>query len=396
MINKKNKKRSEITSLEVKITILVILGILVFFLIRKAAENNLCKTNNTTLTEAMYYSKLNNGLVKCLLCPKGCILKDKQRGFCNVRVNEGGKLYSLVYGKPVEPRILPINRMPLLLAASQYKVMLISTAGCNMQCKFCLIWPLSQAKPEEIQGVNLSPKDIVAQAEKNNCNVILYTSNEPTVFYEYMLDIAKLAREKGIINILSTSGYINPVPLRRLCRYMDGITLGVKGFSGDFYHKYTNGELAPILESMKIISEEKVPLEVAYVVIPTLNDNMNEIKGLATYVKSNLGADTPFYFYRYKPSYKLINLPLTPMETLIKAQKTAKEAGLKNVYIHEPNIENPESDECIYCPKCKKLLVRRRGGIKILADNIKNGRCKFCGQEIPVISWLGRQNKKNK
>ena len=395
-MNEKTLRKFKMRKLEIKITILVIIGIIISFLIKGIVKNNLSKNNNGPLVEAMYYSNLSQNKVQCVLCPKKCMLKDGQKGFCNTRINKGGKLYSLVYGRPANPRILSLNKMPLFLAASGYRVLLVSTAGCNMRCKFCIVWQLSQAKPEEIQSDYLTPEDIITQAIENNCNVIVYTSNEPTVFYEYMLDIAKLAREKGIINILSTSGYINPEPLRRLCKYMDGVTLGIKSFSDDFYHKYSNGELGPILESMKVISEEKVPFEVVYVVIPTLNDDMEQIKRLAIYVKSNSGEETPFYFYRYKPSYKLINLPLTPMETLLKAQKVAKEVGLKNVYIHEPNIENPELDECLYCPKCNKLLVRRRGGIKILVDNIKNGRCKFCGQEIPVIWWLGRQEGRNK
>ncbi len=369
-------------------TILVIIGIIIFFLNKGLVKEILSENNNDPLVEAMYYSKLSNSKVQCLLCPKKCILKDGQRGFCNVRINRGGKLYSLVYGRPVKPWILPINKTPLLLAASGYKVLIVSTAGCNMRCHFCLTWQLSQAKPEEIQSTNLTPEDIINQAVKNNCNVIVYTSNEPTVFYEYMLDIAKLAREKEIINVLSTSGYINPEPLRQLCRYMDYISLGIKGFSDKFYNKYCSGELKPILEAIRVISEEKIDLEVVYVVIPTLNDDIEQIRQLATYVKDNLGEDVPFYFYRYKPSFKLKHLPLTPIETLMTAQKTAKEAGLNNVFIHEPNINNPELDETIYCPKCNKLLVRRRGGIHILVNNIQNGKCKFCGQDIPLIWWL--------
>jgi len=380
---------------QIKIVILVIFSIIIFFLIREKVANYSSKNNKEPLFEAMYYSKLSKGKVQCVLCPKKCIIKDGQRGFCNTRINKAGKLYSLVYGRPIrKPWILSVDKMPLLSVVSGHKALMVSTVGCNMRCKFCLTWYYSQAKPEEIQSVNLTPEDIITQAIENNCNAIIYEGNEPTVFYEYMLDIAKLAKKRGILNLLVTSGYINPEPLRQLCKYMDIIILGIKGPSDEFYRKYCGGELKPVLEAIKIISEEKsASLHIAYVTIPTLSDDMEQIRQLATYIKNTIGEDVPFCIQRYKPSYKLINLPLTPIETLIKAQKVAKEVGLKNVFIREYNITEPAFDECIYCSKCHKPLACREG-MQISVNNIQNDRCKFCGQEISV--FLRLKNKQNK
>lgn len=333
------------------------------------------------LKEALFYQKLDNKTVQCQLCPRRCTIPNGARGFCQVRENREGTLYTLVYAKPVAIHIDPIEKKPLFHFLPSTTAFSIATAGCNLRCKFCQNWQISQAKPEELEYTYLEPQDLVKKARESGAPTIAYTYTEPTIFYEYMLQIAKLAREQGIKNIMHSAGYINEAPLRQLAKFIDAANIDLKGFTNDYYAKMSEATLGPVLRSLKILKEEGVHLEITNLVLPGYNDDPETIKKMCLWIKENLGPDTPLHFSRFFPMYKLTNLAPTPVETLEKARKIALDCGLKYVYIG--NLVGNLAENT-YCPKCKSLLIERRGYF-ILQNNIEDGKCKFCGEKIAGV-----------
>lgn len=319
-------------------------------------------------------------IVQCELCPNGCVLDINEVSRCRTRINKNGTLYSLVYGKPCAVHIDPIEKKPFSHFLPGTTAFSIATAGCVLQCKFCQNWQISQARPEDTDTYDLPPDKVVQNAISYKCKSISYTYTEPTVFYEYMYDTAIIAKKKGIKNTMHSCGYINEKPLRKLTKYMDAANIDLKGFSEDFYAKNCNGSLKPVLNSLIVLKQENVWLEITNLVIPTLNDDMKQIKEMCKWIMKNLGSDVPIHFSRFFPHYKLMNLPPTPLEILIQARKTAMDVGLKFVYIG--NIRHEA--ESTYCPECKKMLIERIGYF-IRQNNIKNGECGFCGNRIPGV-----------
>ncbi|MEE8637795.1 MAG: AmmeMemoRadiSam system radical SAM enzyme [Candidatus Margulisiibacteriota bacterium] len=336
---------------------------------------------NLSKFKAKYWRKLEDEVVQCQLCPNLCILPNLARGKCGVRINIKGKLYSLVYGKPVAVHIDPIEKKPLSHFLPGTPVFSIATAGCNLGCIFCQNWQISQVKPEEADHYNLSPEQIVALAKKYNCPSIAYTYTEPTIFYEYMLDTAKLARKTGIKNVMHSCGYINPKPLKELLKYMDAANIDLKAFSEEYYQEMCFGRLEPVLTTLKVIKEEGVWLEITNLIVPGKNDDPKMIRKMVKWIKKNLGPDVPLYFGAFHPHYKLKGVPPTPVKTLEMAYKIAQEEGLNYVYIG--NVYG-HMTENTYCPKCGKVVIKRQG-YKILENNLKNGRCRFCGEKIPGV-----------
>ncbi len=319
-------------------------------------------------------------IVQCELCPNGCILDVNEVSRCRTRINKDGTLYSLVYGKPCAVHVDPIEKKPFSHFLPGTTAFSIATAGCVLRCKFCQNWQISQARPEDTDTYDFPPDKVVQNAVFYKCRSISYTYTEPTVFYEYMYDTAVIAKKKGVKNTMHSCGYINEKPLRKLTKYMDAANIDLKGFSEDFYAKNCNGSLKPVLSSLILLKEEKVWLEITNLVIPTLNDDMKQIKEMCKWIIKNLGSDVPIHFSRFFPHYKLMNLPPTPMETLTQARNTAMDVGLKFVYIG--NIRHEA--ESTYCPECKKMLIQRIGYF-IKQNNIKNGKCGFCGARIPGV-----------
>jgi len=318
--------------------------------------------------------------VQCELCPNGCVLDEGQHSRCRTRMNKDGKLFSLVYGKPCAVHIDPIEKKPFFHFLPGTTAFSIATAGCVLSCKFCQNWQISQAKPEDTDTYDLPPDKVVTQAIANKCRSVTYTYTEPTVFYEYMYDTAVIARKQGIKNTMHSCGYINEKPLRKLSKYLDAADIDLKGFTEDFYSRICSGSLRPVLNSLVVLKEEDVWLEITNLVIPTLNDNMKDIKDMCIWIQKNLGSDTPIHFSRFFPHYKLTNLPPTPLETLIDARKAAMDAGLKFVYIGNIRHEG----ESTFCPKCKQLLVERIGYF-VKQNHILNGKCKFCSTAISGV-----------
>ena len=295
-------------------------------------------------------------------------------------MNKNGTLYSLVYGKPCAVHIDPIEKKPFFHFLPGTLAFSIATAGCVLSCKFCQNWQISQAKPEDTDNYDLPPDKVVNNAIAYKCRSVTYTYTEPTVFYEYMYDTAIIAKKNGIKNTMHSCGYINEKPLRKLSKYMDAADIDLKGFTEDFYSRICSGSLKPVLNSLVVLKEEKVWLEITNLLIPTLNDDMKKIREMSRWIQKNLGADVPLHFSRFFPNYKLTNLPPTPLETLVEARKTAMDAGLRFVYIG--NIR--QEAESTFCPKCKKLLIERIGYF-LKQNNISDGKCKFCSISIAGI-----------
>ena len=331
---------------------------------------------------AGWWNRVRDDIVQCVLCPRKCVLAPGQRGICTVRINKDGLLYTLGYGNPVAVNIDPIEKKPFFHVLPGTEAFSIAVAGCNMRCLFCQNWQISQSKPDEVTAYDMPPETVVAEALKNNCPFIVYTYTEPTVFYEYMLDISKLARQKGLMNGMHTCGYINPEPLKELLKYMDAVNVDLKGFREDFYNKMgMMASLSPVLDTLKTIKREGVWLEITNLLIPGQNDDPEDIKKMCLWIKENLGDDVPLHFSRFMPSFRLQNLPPTPVEKLEEAYAIACRIGLKYVYIG--NVPG-HPRESTYCPKCKKLIVKRVG-YRVLENNIQDGKCKFCGYGISGI-----------
>ena len=348
---------------------------------RLADALKMIRAANLSKYEALYYQQLGNGVVQCQLCPNRCTLGNLARGLCGDRLNLDGKLYSLVYGRPIAVHIDPIEKKPLSHFLPGTTAFSISTAGCNLGCVFCQNWQISQVKPEEAEHYNLEPEKIVAMALAEKSPTIAYTYTEPTVFYEYMLATAKLARQKGLKNIMHSCGYINPEPLKALLKYLDACNIDLKGFSEDYYQKMCNGHLAPVLATLKTIKRAGVWLEITNLVVPGKNDDPAMIRQMARWIKTNLGSDVPLYFSAFYPQYRLQNLPPTPVKTLELAYKIAREEGLNYVYIG--NVFGHVKGDT-YCPKCERLLIKR-SGFSVEVNNIVDGKCRFCGQPIAGV-----------
>lgn len=284
------------------------------------------------IKECLYYKKLKDKAVRCILCPNFCYILDGKVGVCRTRKNIEGQLVSLSYGLPVAMHVDSIYKKPIYNFLQGTNTFSIGTVGCNLRCKFCQNFEMSQANAEDVAVAYVSPEEVVNRAVKANCPSISYTYSDPVAFYEYVYDCAKIAREKGLKNILVMNGYINPAPIKDLCKYIDAANVDIKAFSEKFYKDICFGKLAPILECLRIMKKYKVHLEITNLLIPRYNDNMKDIESMCVWIKKYLGKETPLHFSRFFPMYKLRKANMTPLSTMKKAEKIAKKY-LDNVYL---------------------------------------------------------------
>jgi pyruvate formate lyase activating enzyme len=336
---------------------------------------------NLSKVEARFYKKYADREIECTLCPRFCKLGDKERGYCGVRENIGGTYYTLVYGKACAIHIDPIEKKPFFHFLPSSSALSLASAGCNVNCKFCQNWEISQVRPEQVRHLDFPPQTVVRSAQKNHCSVIAYTYSEPIVFYEYMYDTSLGARKKGIKNVVVTGGHTNPEPLIELTKVVDAIKVDLKAFNQNFYTQYVQGELQPVLEAIKIIAKSNVWLEIVYLVIPTLNDDPQEIRRMARWILHEVGPEIPVHFSRFHPMYLMKNLPPTPISTLEQAHKIAVQEGLQYVYVG--NVPGHRSENT-FCSNCQKLIIKRTA-YQIHKVEIENGKCKFCGNPIPGV-----------
>jgi pyruvate formate lyase activating enzyme len=342
----------------------------------QAAKKGLIKTKLSP-----YFTSLDGGEIQCELCPHRCRVAKGKRGLCRVRENRDGKYYSLVYGNPCALHLDPIEKKPFFHVLPGTTSFSLATAGCNFQCKFCQNWEISQASPEDVYSHDVPPELIVSKAKEIGARSVAYTYVEPMIFYEYMSDISSLVKKAGLLNVTHSNGFINPVPLRNLCKVLDAADIDLKGFTENFYRELCGGELTPVLETLKTLKQEKIHLEITNLIIPTKNDEMSVIREMCLWIKKELGPDTPIHFSRFYPLYKLRTLPPTPVSTLEKAREAALAAGLEYVYVG--NIPG-HAGESTFCPKCKKMVIQRTGYM-VGEINVKAGKCKYCGKPIPGI-----------
>ncbi|MFH1996932.1 MAG: AmmeMemoRadiSam system radical SAM enzyme [Candidatus Omnitrophota bacterium] len=328
--------------------------------------------------EAMYYKVMDSGAIRCELCPRHCVLHEGMRGFCRAREPKGGKLYSFVYGNPTAVHVDPIEKKPfyhLLPGTSSFS---IATAGCNYRCKYCQNWEISQFKPEETVNQDLPPQSVVDGALRYKCRTIAYTYTDPAIFYEYMRDTSLLAKARGILNVSRTNGSLNPEPIKEMAGFLDATNIDLKGFDQAFYSSVPEGYLKPVLDNIIYLKKRKVHIELTNLIVPTLNDDMTTIRKMCKWIHDEAGKEVPVHFSRFHPTYKLRNLPPTPVATLERARSVAFEEGLEFVYIG--NVPGHEANNT-YCPNDKKLLIQR-AGYRTLENNIEKGKCKFCGYGI--------------
>jgi len=334
----------------------------------QAAKKGLIKTKLSP-----YFTSLEGGEIQCELCPHRCRVAKGKRGICRVRENKEGKYYSLVYGNPCAVHLDPIEKKPLFHVLPGTASFSLATAGCNFQCKFCQNWEISQAFPEDVYSYEVPPEVIVKKAKEIHARSIAYTYVEPTIFYEYMFDIGHLTKKEGLLNVTHSNGFINPGPLKNLCKVLDAANIDLKGFTENFYRELCAGDLNPVLETLKTLKKEKVHLEITNLIIPTKNDDLSVLREMCLWIRRELGADTPIHFSRFYPLYKLKNLPPTPVSTLDKAREAALSAGLEYVYVG--NIPG-HAGENTFCPKCKKMIIQRTGYM-VGEINLKNGKCRY-------------------
>jgi len=316
--------------------------------------------------------------VQCELCPKSCIIEPGQSGDCRVRINIDGVLRTVVYGFPCSTHIDPVEKKPLFHFLPGTNILSIATVGCNLHCKNCQNWEISQCNPEDSTASMLGPEKIIELALQYRCPSVAYTYTDPVVYYEYTLETAKLARNRNMRNVLVTAGYINEQPWRRLLEYVDAANIDLKGMTDEFYRRVCSGTLKPVQNALVVAKASGILVEVTNLVIPTLNDKPEEIRQLARWVKENLGSDTPLHFSGFSPRYQMVHLPQTSLNTLEMARNIAISEGLEYVYIG--NVKSKEGENT-YCPGCGKLLIERKI-YTIIRNELKDGSCPGCGRKI--------------
>lgn len=331
--------------------------------------------------EAKFYEKLPYRKVKCKLCPRECLVDDRERGYCGVRENRNGVYYSLVHSRVVSAHVDPIEKKPFFHFLPGTLAFSLATAGCNVNCKMCQNWEISQVRPEQVRSTYLPPKKLAELAVRSGSKSIAYTYSEPVIFYEYMSDSAEAGRAAGVRSAVVSGGYIQEQPLKELSKRVDAIKVDLKAYSEKFYREVVSGELKPVLQALATMRKLGVWNEIVYLVVPTLNDADAEFLGLAKWVKSNLGLDVPVHFTRFHPQYLLKNLPPTPVKTLERAKAIADAEGLRYVYVG--NVPG-HPGENTYCPKCRRAVVER-AGFTIRSLNLAKGKCRYCQETIAGV-----------
>jgi pyruvate formate lyase activating enzyme len=332
-----------------------------------------------SLHEARWWETDANGKIHCYLCPRHCHIGEGQAGFCFIRVNRGGKLYSLGYASPAAIQIDPIEKKPLNHFLPGTKIFSMGTAGCNMGCFFCQNWDISKSRSDQVHSTHAEPEQVVELAIHYGCPSIAFTYNEPTIWAEYVIDICKVAHARGLNTVMVSNGYITEEAFHEVYDHIDAANIDLKAFTETFYGKITLTHLEPVLETLvRLKNETNVWFEITNLMIPTLNDDEAETRKLAEWILAHLGPDVPLHFTAFHPDFKLQDKPRTPPETLHRARKIGREVGLH--YVYEGNIFSDGGNTL--CPQCNTLLMERSWH-DIRKNLLRNGACPKCSYRIP-------------
>ncbi len=335
------------------------------------------------LKEAMLYERRPGGSVRCNLCSHRCVIQEGKRGICKVRENRGGTLYTLVYGRVIANHVDPIEKKPLFHFDPGSVSYSIATPGCNFRCRWCQNWEISQIPRDRdlIEGQRMTPGEIVDAAKRTNCDSIAYTYTEPTIFFEYAYDTARLAHGEGLANVYVTNGYMTEEMLETFSPYLDAANVDLKAFSDETYRKYVGARLQPVLDAAKVMKHLGIWIEITTLVIPGINDSEKELRESARFVAEELGIETPWHISRFRPDYEMTDVPATPVETLRLAQGIGIEEGLRYVY-----IGNVPGEANTVCHECGKTLIRR-SGFRVLENIVQeDGRCPECGASVAGVA----------
>lgn len=333
--------------------------------------------------EARWYEKISHKKVKCLLCPRECVVDDRERGYCGVRENWEGVYYTLVHSNPCTYHVDPVEKKPLFHFLPGTAAFSIATVGCNVDCQFCQNWQISQIRPEQADNLDMPPSQVAQRARDSGAPSIAYTYSEPVVFSEYMYDTAVAGNRLGIRSVMISNGYIQEKPMRELAEVLSAVKIDLKAFTEKYYRDIVAGELKPVLDTLVLLRKLGIWTEIVYLMVPTLNDGESELRNLARWVRTNLGTDIPIHFTRFYPQYKIKNLPPTPVKSLERAHNIAQAEGLKFIYVG--NVPGHEAEHT-YCPACHALLIKRQG-FWIQENKIKGNRCPECHTNIPGV-WI--------
>jgi pyruvate formate lyase activating enzyme len=334
------------------------------------------------IKEAMLYESVESGKLHCFLCNHHCKIKVSKYGICGVRQNRGGKLYTHAYGEAISANIDPIEKKPLYHFLPGTSSLSVATVGCNFRCGFCQNWQISQISKSDgrdLKGYRLLPEAIVREAVAQHCKSISYTYTEPTIFFEYAYDTAKLAKDRGLSNVFVTNGYMTLEALETIQPYLDACNVDLKSFREEFYKKTCHGHLEPVLISIRKMKELNIWLEITTLVIPEQNDGEEELEGIARFI-ADVDPNIPWHISRFHPDYQFTDAKATPLEVLKRAYSLGKEAGLRYIYLGNVRGEATET----LCPTCQGLLIRRRG-FSVQENRVQDSSCPDCGEAVAGV-----------
>jgi len=331
--------------------------------------------------EASWYQKLAESRIECRLCPRHCRVAPAERGSCGARENRDGVYHTLVHSLACAVHVDPIEKKPFFHVVPGATALSFAAAGCNVECRFCQNWEISQFRPEQVRSLWMPPEALAAAARRAGAPLMAATYSEPVVFWEYVRDTAAAGRKQGLRTVVVSNGFIEDQPLREVLPLLAAVKVDLKAFTDHFYRDVVRGELKPVLETLKRVRAAGTWLEVVVLLIPTLNDSEAEVRALASWVRHNLGADVPLHFSRFYPTYRLTNLPPTPLATLERSVAAARAEGLRYVYLG--NVPG-HPDESTRCPGCGDVVIRRVG-FTLLANELRDGRCPRCRTAIPGV-----------
>jgi pyruvate formate lyase activating enzyme len=330
---------------------------------------------------ARWNRPLENGWVECGVCPRACRISPGERGTCGTRENRRGTLFTLVHSRPCALALDPVEKKPFFHVLPGAMALSLATPGCNLECRCCQNWEIAQARPEQVRTMSLPPADVAALARQKGAALVACTYTEPVVFSEYVLDIAQAGRRAGLRTVVVSNGYVQEQPLADLCRELAAYKVDLKGFDEAFFRRHTGGELKHVLETLRRLRRHGTWTEIVSLVIPGQNDSEADVRALSRFVRDDVGEETPVHFTRFHPSYRLQNVPSTPVPTLERSRAVALAEGLKFVYLG--NVPG-HPGESTYCPGCGRLLVRRVG-MAVAENRLQAGACPGCRRRIPGV-----------